>query len=287
LKALHINWTKPFFARNGGEYFIEDFEILTTILSALKWREKNGSIKMVTDRVGFEFYTRNKMTSLWDDGIDVILDSINEDASMFWAAGKLHALSREAAPVAVIDTDFIVWEEILFDRLAPLCVIHDEDLYRDVYPDMSYFEMKDGYSFDTAWNWDTKALNTAFYVIKDNALLWEYTSEAIRFMNCAKNTGDPLCYMVFAEQRLLNMIAHKQNKEVMCFSTLERLFKHGEGWFTHIWGMKQQMRDNNELRKDFCRRCIDRILKDFPDYEKMLHEIDALKPYMEERHNAG
>ena len=282
MKALHINWTKPFFARSNGSYYIEDFEILTTILSALKWREKNGSIKLVTDRAGRDFYIKNGMASLWDDGIDTVLDSITEDASVFWAAGKLHALSREAASVAVIDTDFIVWDEILFDRLGALTVIHDEDLYTDVYPDKSYFNMKDGYCFDNSWDWNIKALNTAFYVIKDNDLLYEYTSEAIRFMNSADNTDDQLCYMVFAEQRLLGMVAAKQGKETGCFSTLEKLFKHGEGYFTHIWGMKQQMRDNDELRYAFCRRCIDRILRDYPDKKQMLDGIDALKRYMEE-----
>ena len=50
IKAFHSNWTTPFFKMNPNkEYYIEDFEILTTIISALKWREKNGSINMVTD----------------------------------------------------------------------------------------------------------------------------------------------------------------------------------------------------------------------------------------------
>lgn len=280
MKALHVNWTKPFFARNSGEYYIEDFEILTTILSALKWREKNGSMKMVTDRAGRDFYIKNGMADLWNDGIEAVLDSINEDTNMFWAAGKLHALSRESAPVAMIDTDFIVWDEILFDRLPPLAVIHDEDLYTDVYPGIHHFKMNDNYRFDPEWSWDVKALNTAFCVFKDNDLLYEYTREAIHFMNCAKPDDDPLCYMVFAEQRLLNMVADKQDKEVMCFSSLERLFRNGEGWFTHIWGMKQQMREDDGLRSEFCRRCIDRILKDYPGREEMLRGIEVLKPYM-------
>lgn len=279
MKALHINWTKPFFARQGGEYYIEDFEILTTILSALKWREKNGSIKMVTDAVGREFYIRNGMEDLWDGSIECVLDSIKENPQVFWAAGKLHALSREAAPVAVIDTDFIVWEEILFDKLGAVSVIHDEDLYTDVYPGSEYFKLKEGYRFDAAWDWSLKALNTAFCVIKDMDVLYEYTSEAIRFMNNADNADDPLCYMVFAEQRLINMIAAKQGKEVMCFSTLERLFRNGEGWFTHIWGMKQQMREDEGLRHEFCRRCIDRILRDYPQREEMLRGIKALEVY--------
>ena len=55
MDAIHINWTKPFKNRFNAPYEVEDFEILTTILSALKWREKNGNIKMVTDSVGAQY----------------------------------------------------------------------------------------------------------------------------------------------------------------------------------------------------------------------------------------
>ena len=280
MNAVHINWTKPYFVRNSGSYTIEDFEILTTILSALKWREKNGSIKMITDSVGADFYRRNGMECLWDGGIEISIDNIKEDAYMFWAAGKLHALKNEKAPVAVIDTDFIVWGEILFDKLPELTVIHDEELYPDVYPDVNAFRMKGAYRFDPSWNWSVKALNTAFYVIKSPELLKYYTDEAIYFMENAEQQEDPLRYMVFAEQRLLAMCAEKQGYEVRTFSTLEKLFRNGEGWFTHIWGMKQQMRDNDELRDAFCRRCVGRILRDYPEYRAMLENIEVIKKYL-------
>ena len=42
--------------QKSENYYIEDFEILATILSALKWRENNGDIKMVTDERGAEYY---------------------------------------------------------------------------------------------------------------------------------------------------------------------------------------------------------------------------------------
>lgn len=283
MNAMHINWTKPFFMRNDSEYRMEDFDILTTVLSALKWREKNGHIKMVTDSEGKEFYIKNGMECLWDKGIEAVLDGIKENANMFWAAGKLHALSREAAPIAVLDTDFIVWDEILFDKLPALTVIHDEELYSDVYPDMASFKMKDSYRFDPCWNQNLKALNTAFLVIKDNDLLSSYTRAAIKFMNNACECDDQLTYMVFAEQRLLHMEAVRMGRKIKCLSTLEKLFKNGDGYFTHIWGMKQQMRDNSELRNGFCRRCISRIVRDFPEYEPMLRNIEVLSPYFEDK----
>lgn len=279
MNAVHINWTKPFFERNDGDYRIEDFELLTTVLSALKWQEKNGSIKMITDTVGAGYYRENGFDELWDGGIHIALDEIRENAYMFWAAGKLHAVKNEEVPLAVIDTDFIVWEEILFDRLPDLTVIHDEELYPNVYPDVNAFRMKGAYRFDPSWDWRVKALNTAFYVIKNRELLDLYTAEAIYFMENAQPQDDPLRYMVFAEQRLLSMCAAKIGCEVSTFSTLERLFRHGEGWFTHIWGMKQQMRDNAELRDAFCCRCAQRIRRDFPDWGEKLRKSEQLSRY--------
>ncbi|MFQ9126065.1 MAG: hypothetical protein ACLR4Z_03715 [Butyricicoccaceae bacterium] len=31
------------------------------------------------------------------------------------------------------------------------------------------------------------------------------------------------------------------------------------GYFTHIWGFKQQMREDPALYEDFCRRCAARL----------------------------
>ena len=105
MNAIHINWTRPYFARGASEYEAEDFELLTTILSALKWRENNGSIKMVTDRAGADYYRNNGLDCLWDGGIDESLEGICQNEGMFWAAGKLYALALQKTPIAVIDTD--------------------------------------------------------------------------------------------------------------------------------------------------------------------------------------
>ncbi len=282
MNAIHVNWTKPYRIRTSLPYSVEDFELLTTILSALKWREKNGSIKMITDCTGKEFYSKTGLSDIWDGGVETVLDNIPENInpSVFWAAGKLFALKTQTSPVAIIDTDFIVWEEILFNNLPDLTVIHFEDLYSDVYPDKSYFRMKDGYIFDDGWDWNLRACNTAFCVFKNNNLLDYYTDEAIRFMeNTADDVDDTLKYMVFAEQRLLPMCAQKMDAYYTSFSSLERLFTHGENYFTHTWGMKQQMRDIPELRYDFCKRCINRIINDYPEMKDILKNIDCLKKY--------
>lgn len=264
MKGLHINWTAPFFARRSGEYFVEDFEILTTILSAASWKAKNGEIKLCADKQAIEFYKEAGLLNLYDEIEELKVDKdINPE--MFWAAGKLFALRNQKAPVAVIDTDFIVWDEILFDKLGECTVIHFEDLYADVYPGREFFEMKEDYEWPQL-DWSLKACNTAFMVIKSDLLIQEYTQMAVNFMKNAKNTGDPLKYIVFAEQRLINMCAKRLGIATESFSDLKKLFANGDGCFTHTWGMKQQMRDMPWLRHDFCMRCLSRIRRDFPEY---------------------
>lgn len=282
MNAIHINRTKPYINKFGTSYQIEDFEILTTILSALKWQEKNGSIKMVTDSIGADYYESIGLLELWDMGISKSLDHMPKiDENLFWAAGKLFALNEETAPTAVIDTDFIVWESILFDKLPDVSVIHREDLYPDIYPDINFFNMND-YTFDPSFNWDVRACNTAFCVFKNNNFMKYYTSESINFMlHADDNSNDTLKYMVFAEQRLLAMCAEKYGVEILEFSNLFNLFRNGEGYFTHIWGMKQQMRDIPALRFDFCKRCISRIEKDFPHWIEKLRKIDCLRLYFQ------
>ena len=266
MDAIHINWTKPFRNRFNAPYEVEDFEILTTILSALKWREKNGNIKMVTDSVGAQYYKKTGLDVIWNS-VENILDNVDVNSNVFWAAGKIFALKKQNAPVAMIDTDFIVWERIDEEKLADVSVIHFENLYPDVYPPKDFFHM-DNYEFDNDFDWNIKACNTAFCVIKNEKLLRYYTDKSIEFMRHTSEQNDRLAYMVFAEQRMLPMCAKKLNMSIMSFSDLNKLFKNGDNMFTHTWGMKQQMRDNAFLRADFCRRCIKRIIKYYYEYRK-------------------
>ena len=178
----------------------------------------------------------------------------------------------------MIDTDFIVWEKIDEEKLADVSVIHFENLYPDVYPPKDFFHM-DNYEFDNDFDWNIKACNTAFCVIKSEKLLRYYTDKSIEFMRHTSEQNDRLAYMVFAEQRMLPMCAKKLNMSIMSFSDLNRLFKSGDNMFTHTWGMKQQMRDNAFLRADFCRRCIKRIIKDYPEMKNIIMNIENLKQY--------
>ena len=108
INAIHVNWTKPFFAKNKDRmYSIDDFEILSTILSALLWRDLNGPIKLYTDGAGYEFYRMLGILDIWDGGIDVhTLESIptSIDPEIYWAAAKIFAIRNEKAPVVMMDS---------------------------------------------------------------------------------------------------------------------------------------------------------------------------------------
>ena len=87
MDAIHINWTKPFRNRFNAPYEVEDFEILTTILSALKWREKNGNIKMVTDSIGAQYYKKTGLDVIWNS-VENILDNVDVNSNVFCLEGE-------------------------------------------------------------------------------------------------------------------------------------------------------------------------------------------------------
>ncbi|PRR82637.1 DUF6734 family protein [Clostridium vincentii] len=281
IKAFHLNWTIPSFQGSYDKhYYMEDFEILTTILSALKWRENNGGIKMVTDERGAEHYKTLGIESIWNLGVDVSLDNCihkDIDPKMFWAAGKIYSLKKQQTPCAMIDTDFIVWkpiEEIIVD--SKVCIIHKETISEKVYPRKKYFNMKNNYKFDEDWDWTENPCNTAFTYIADEELKNYYVDSAIDFMKNAISSDDRLTNMVFAEQRLISMCAKKMGIPVDELTNLDSLFKNEQTNFTHIWGFKSEMKKNFAQRSEFCIRCIKRIIEDFPEYEEVIANMKQL-----------
>lgn len=283
IEAFHSNWTKPFFRLNNTkEYYLEDFEILITMLSALKWRENNGSIKMVTDNVGAEYYNKIKIDSIWNLGIDVSLDSINKniDSNLFWAAGKIYSLKNQKSPCIMLDTDFVVWKSVeKMIKDIDLGVIHKEIISDEVYPNKDYFIMKDKYNFDSQWSWSVLPCNTAFVYISNEQFKNYYTETAINFMKNLVFGNDKITNMVFAEQRLFSMCAEKMKIKVDELMPLKVLSKSEQTYFTHLWGYKNELKNNYKKREQFCINCINRIIKDFPEYEHIIANMTQLKQY--------
>ena len=283
MRAFHSTWTGPFFKSQKGDFYVEDFELLTTILSALKWQELNGDIKMITDDIGAAYYRNLGLEYLWNLGIEERLTDIDPhlNPKVFWAAGKIYGLAEEEAPCVMMDTDFIVWNKVEEElRKHSVAVIHREELHPNVYPAKESLHMASGYEAFSRWNWEAKPCNTAFMYIGDEDFKQFYVSQSKDFMRAALGE-DPLTYMVFAEQRLLAMCAEEKHIEPFAFAEVGELFDEDQQSFTHIWGHKRYLRSHLEQRAAFCRRCMTRIKKDYPDFYPVLQQIEALKVYDE------
>src|SRR5512147_817279 len=153
MKAVHVNSTLPCVpylgrVKQGDSYHVEDFELLTTILSAAAWRRFNGSIKLYTDKVGKDYYQRLGMTDLWDSGIDTsVLESLDPSINhdVFWTAGRTAVLKEEETPFFSLDTDLIVWGRIAGLITSDFMALHPEPLRHGVYKPIGELQTPPGY----------------------------------------------------------------------------------------------------------------------------------------------
>ncbi len=275
MNGIHVNSTAPFFARQPhSEYTIERFSLYCTVISALEWRKKNGAVYMVTDRIAGDYYRKNGIDKVWDSILELIPEDIEGiDPEMFWAAGKLIALRDIPQNAALVDEDLIVWKTLSLSETSVTCA-HREYISPDIYPDPKLFGVQ---GFPILDRLDTQALpcNTAFLYIPDDSFRLFYTNQSIAFMKAASanKCGDRLCRMVFAEQRLLGMLCALTGTEIDTLMDMNKLFIAQDD-YTHLWGAKQAMRDNDDQRAAFIERCRKRIKSDFPEYSDITDAID-------------
>lgn len=293
LKALHVTWTAPscykFFPAKGHYgrvegYRQEDFEVLSTVLSALLWRKFNGSIKLYTDTTGLQYYQQMGMTNLWNGGIDTqTLDSLitYEEAAatkklnqfvppdIFWAAGKIFATKAERGPFVMMDTDMLVWT-----ALRPLIgnrqvmAFHPEPLtgYNYCYLPYELLKKRAGYTPKKNWDWKRNPFNTAL-VYYSNALIAEqfkdhYTDYAIDFMKGnIERPKEMVSQMVFAEQRIFGM--ETVTLPYTDFATFMVSADEKNRPFTHLWGSKAAARDDAQKYHKLCATLAKTIRNNF------------------------
>lgn len=273
MRAIHIISTAPFFAKNpGGVYRLDKFELYSAAISALNWRRMGGEIDLITDTEGEKYINFLGISPLWNSVKRLIPDDLEGiDPKMFWAAGKLFALREVEAPVAMIDTDFILWKmpELPENRIV---AAHRENLTPSVYPPLDYFSFKRSFSMQ-GMNENVLPMNTAFLYLPDESFKQYYVNKSIAFMKSAVSCDDYLCYMVFAEQRLLSICAEELKVGSQVLMDKDELFFPRDD-YTHIWGAKQVMRSDLGSQSDFCQRARERIKRDFPEYAFIIPLIE-------------
>ena len=273
MKAFHSLWSEPSFS--DKPYDMQDFEILTMILSVMTWKKYNGTIKIVADQKVLKYLESLHLLSVYDEVQELIIsERINPNT--FWAAGKLFALMQQTEPYVMIDTDFIVWKNIDPFIYSDIVAAHTEN-FGSVYPDFDYFKMDGKYRFNSSWNKNVQPCNTAFLYIKDSLFKNYFLSESINFMRHCLETENDLCSMVFAEQRLLSICAEQWGISVGTLMNADELDVQKS--FTHIWGYKEVLRKDISKKQRFCLKCIKRIQKDFPDIMDILIQIPQISGY--------
>ncbi|MGN0394774.1 MAG: DUF6734 family protein, partial [Coprococcus sp.] len=275
IKGFHTIWSKPYMTNNNtNEYFLQDYEILTMMMSALMWRKQNGSICLYGDKIALDYIDKTGISHIWDDGMKEINVSDKVPAKVFWAAGKLYAMKQMVMPAVMIDLDLIIWRDVRrYIENADICAIHREGIFPDVYPDKEFFNMDQDYRFDPEWNWKAFPVNTCMLYIADDEFKRYYVESAVDFMEHCREKEENLCHMVFAEQRMLAMCAEKQGRIISSFFPAAMDIER-QDIFTHLWGYKNILKFNYEERVRFNNKMCNRIIEEFPEEEPVLAKLD-------------
>ena len=266
MRAFHTLRTK-----NRPDFRLDDFEILTLMLSALEWKKHNGGTILHTDSVGKRYLERLGILNIWDSVSTSLdeMDNLGLNEEVFWAGGKFFALIEQDFPCVMIDLDFIVWQPLDFERFqSEIAVIHCESTSAPCYPEAGYFHFVDGFILPEWLDWSLEPCNCALVYFGDREFVEAYCGFAFDFMRHAvpptEQTGwDLLPYMVFIEQRWLSMCAEASGKKIHSLSSLPELFSGEQKFFTHLWGQKQVLRDNPLEAKKYCCNCAGRLAHDF------------------------
>ncbi len=278
MDGFYSIWTGPYRrTHNHKKYEMTDYEILTFALSVLEWQKHNGDAYLLCDEEARDFLDEIGISSLFEDRISRLEVDEKINSKVFWAAGKLFALKKLTKPMVMIDLDLIVWKNI--DELITDCDIygiHREHIRPEVYPEKDFFKFNNGYEFPEDYDWDTLPLNTALLYISDLEFVHKYADKAIDFMYYSDEENDNLKHMVFAEQRLLPILASKYNKNIKTMFDVGENIGYQE-YFTHVWGHKNILKYNDDEKQKFCTRIVNRIKRDYPDAYKLISDIPQLQ----------
>ena len=270
--GYHVLDSKPKTAL-GEKFALEDYELLCLIISALSYKKNNGKIGLVADKTAIDFLS--SVCSIYDEVL-MLPDMSGIDNIAFWAAAKIFALKEIKTPLAIIDTDFIVWDKL--NILSDVTVAHKEPINTDVYPDFDSFNLDSSYSFNKNWDKNILPCNTAFMAFNNEDFKNYYADSAIEFMRASKNPDSTLTYMVFAEQRIISLCANEKNININTLMDYDKLGSP-DYRFTHLWGYKQILKTDLQKRNEFCVRCAKRIENDFPEVINTLLDCDTINKF--------
>lgn len=244
MKAIHVNWTKPYFHKerlrgHGFEsikglesdtYNMTDHQILYTILSIVNWQKYNGPIKLYTDSIGAAFYHRFKILDLYDE---VDIDFLNGyskskiDAAYFWTSGKIKCLANQTEPFVFIDNDMIIKEKLPeYVRTNDLTIAHWEIGRGYYYFDKEKFESEITHiPWIENYNVDDWSPNTSFLCFNNIKLLKEY-HEWHKKLVTTNGENIPEWFWLLTDQGILGHIIRENDYHINTLTNKISLSHH-------------------------------------------------------------
>ena len=244
MKAIHVNWTKPYFEKHrlrghgfesmkeikSDTYNVPDHQILFTILSILNWKKHNGPIKLYTDSVGASYYHRFGILDLYDE---VDIDFLNGyskskvDPAYFWTSGKIKCLAHQTEPFVFLDNDMIVKEKLPeWTRVDDLTIAHWEIGRGYYYFDKEKFESEITH---TPWienyNVDDWSPNTSFLCFNNMKMLKEY-HEWHKKLVTTNGENIPEWFWLLTDQGILGHIIRENDYHVNTLTQKVSLAHH-------------------------------------------------------------
>lgn len=284
MKGFYSIWTGPFYLKHdkSESFYLNDFDLLTFILSACVWQENNGPAALHIDNKAMEYMEGLKLLDIFENGVFDLKVSDKINPRVYWAAGKLQALLNEKNPSVMIDLDLVIWKNLdEFFKGADVYGIHREYIRPEIYPSFDYFRINENYKLPKDLSEKAEPLNTAMLYISDDDFRRYYATKSLEFMENTVEENENLKHMVFAEQRLLPALADLEKKKI------KTMFDHGEDignqpYFTHVWGHKNILKYNYAERKKFCKRILNRLKNQYSDVFEKVIVIENIKDYLDE-----
>jgi hypothetical protein len=232
MKAIHVNWTKPYFERHrlrghgfditrdlkSQTYDQPDYQILYTILSIIHWKRHNGPIKLYTDSIGLAFYQQFYIPELYDE-VDInFLNGYSKtpvDPAYFWTSGKIKCLAHQTSPFVFLDQDMIIRSKLPENILKSEIAVTHWEIPRGYY----YFNEKDWKSqikhidFPNNYNCLDWSPNTSFLLFNNLKIVKEYHDWHKKLVN-TNGEEVPEWFWLLTDQGILGHVVREGDYNV-------------------------------------------------------------------------
>ena len=302
MKAIHVNWTKPYFERQrlrghgfevmknstSNTYDLTDFQILYTMASIIEWKYhmeqedgRPGPIKLHTDTVGANYYQSLGILDLYDE-VDVNFlngySKSNIDAAYFWTSGKIKCLAHQNEPFVFLDQDMII-NEPLPDYT------YENDLT------IAHWEIGRGYYYFDKEKWDKEikhiewpknydendwSPNTSFLQFNNIKILREY-HEWHKKLVTTNGEDIPEWFWLFTDQGILGHIIRENDYKINTLTNKIALSHHNTTLDDERYKGKAEkwyLPENPDLDKE---TSFDHVWLDKIGYNQDSKKYDVLK----------